>query len=73
MKETKVIKNRQLPTRLPVISTLVTILALDRWNAPEWAWAVFFTLAAIIWAAATAVIWKQKQVDVKELTDENSN
>ena len=35
--------------RLPIIGTAVWLLVLDRFNAPSWLFAVFITLAVIVW------------------------
>lgn len=45
----KVIKAKYLPTRLPIVGTVTTLLALSYWNAPGWLYGVFITLLVMIW------------------------
>jgi hypothetical protein len=49
MENKKVIKSKYLPTHLPVASTLLYIIALDYWNAPQWVWGVVVTLLSMNW------------------------
>lgn len=49
MKKIKVIHTGDLPGKVPINSTLVYILALDHWKAPQWLWAVVLTLVVLVW------------------------
>jgi hypothetical protein len=48
----KVIDQKQLPMRSPIIAGIVFWLALDHWSAPGWAYGAvgtFWALLFIIW------------------------
>jgi hypothetical protein len=67
MSEPRQIDVKYLPTRLPVISTAVVYLLLDRHNAPGWVWGVFITLYALYWLGAAAVLYRAKWVKPSEI------
>tara|TARA_R110002167_G_scaffold284737_2_gene489894 strand:+ start:21864 stop:22139 length:276 start_codon:yes stop_codon:yes gene_type:complete len=60
----KVISRTLMPTPIPVIHTLVIILALDFWNAPEWLWGVVGVYLLILWAGFFLRINKTEEVDI---------
>ena len=64
MGERKVIKHTNLPTRSPIISTLVFILALDYWNAPEWSWGVLGVLLVILWGNYLYWLFNEEEQDI---------
>lgn len=51
MEQINVIKGSNLPSRLPLAQTVLYILALDYWNAPQWAWGVVLTILGLGWIA----------------------
>lgn len=50
--KTLVIKHENLPTRFPFFPTLTWILAMDRWDAPQWLWGVTGLLFVMAWFGA---------------------
>lgn len=66
MKEVKVISNKNLQSRLPLLSTLVTILALDYWKAPEWLWGCLGLLFLLMWITSIVRLVNEESVDVFE-------
>ena len=64
MKQWTVISRSCLPIRLPVLSTLVAWLVLDRLNAPDWVWGAIGVCYAILWIAAIAVVLNEKSQDI---------
>lgn len=66
MSDKKVIKFDNLPTRLPVFVTVVTMLAMDVWNFPMWAKVGLWTLLAIIWIGSVINIWREKHINIFE-------
>jgi len=64
MKSMKVIKN--VPTRIPLISGLVMQLALEHYNAPEWLYAVWYTIYIPMFIACIVIVWRQEHVDIFE-------
>jgi hypothetical protein len=56
----RVIRLQSLPTRLPIISTAVLGLLLDRIDAPGWLWGALGVIVATAWAATIAfIIWER--------------
>ena len=66
----KVIKQKNLPARLPVVTTLLSILCLDYWNAQGWVWGVILTALGLVWIAAFIGLIKQEEVDIFEKPNE---
>lgn len=62
----KVISFKNLPSRFPVLSTIVFYLLLDKLNSPGWLWGVVGTVMGLVWIGAIIAIWTQKQVDIFE-------
>lgn len=60
----KVISRTLMPTPIPVIHTLIIILALDFWNAPEWLWGVVGVYLLILWAGFFTRIFNTEEVDI---------
>lgn len=66
MSDKKVIKFANLPTRLPVSTTLLVWLAMDVWNFPMWAKGGLWTLLALIWIGSAINVWQEKHVNIFE-------
>jgi hypothetical protein len=49
MKKTKVISDKNLPVRAPILLTAVVYLFLDKFNAVGWVWGVVGTIFALLW------------------------
>lgn len=60
------IDRKNIPTKLPGLTTLVACLALDYWDAAGWVWGVSVTLLAIMWIAAIVDIYQSTEVDIFE-------
>ena len=60
----KVIAQSNLPSRLPLNTTILFWLLLDRLNAPGWAWGALFTVVGLAWVAALIAMWKNEDVDL---------
>jgi len=64
MKTNKVLKSNNLPSRLPFFPTVITIIALDYWNAPQWLWGMLGVLFLLWWITSIINIATQKEVDL---------
>ncbi len=64
MKNRKVISPKNLPSRFPLVTWVVAILALDHWNAPEWLWATVITIGSIVSIVAIYLMIEQETVDI---------
>lgn len=62
-----VLSRLQLPTRLPIWSSLVAWLTLDRLQAPGWVCGVVATLFAILWAVLIYSWWTEVPVASREI------
>lgn len=51
----------QLPARLPIQTTALVYLLLDRWSAPGWVWGVVGTVLALFWVLAVVRMYTDKQ------------
>lgn len=60
----KVIKVKNLPTRLPVFSTVVLLLALDRIGASKFWWGVGITLCVLLWIGCVITRWQEEATDI---------
>ena len=61
----KVIAFKQLPSRLPIQSSIVIYLLMDRLNAGALAWGIVGTLLVIVWLAAIYQVYNQEQTEIK--------
>jgi len=66
MKELKVLKRNNMPTRLPLWQSVTCLLALEHWNASEWVYGVMGLLFLLIWVASIVMLVKEKQIDLLE-------
>ena len=66
MKTTKVIPYKNLPGRIPIWSTAVVWLVLDRLAAPGWVWGICGTIWCFIWVFSVIAIHTQEQTDPYE-------
>lgn len=71
MKTRYVIKN--IPTKLPVQSTVLWYLVLDYYKASDIWYGVYFTLYALAWLGSIIVIWKQESIDINEFSAEGQS
>ena len=71
MSKRKVLDRRTLPKRLPLAGTILTFLALDYWNAPQWLFGVAITFYVFIWGATIYGMCTEKEINVIEELDKN--
>lgn len=64
MKTRRVVSNKNLPMRLPILGTMVWCLLLDKFSAPGWVWGVFGTLLVVVWITAIIDTLNREQVEV---------
>ena len=60
----KVIKYNNLPTRIPLWSTIVAYLLLDKLNAPGWAWGALGLFFVIGWMVCLLSIFNDDYIDI---------
>lgn len=60
----KVIKRENLPSTIPLFSTLTTYLILDKFNAPEWMWGVLAFIFLLGWINSIYRIVTDEDVDL---------
>lgn len=65
----KVISSKNLPTRPPLVASVVAWLALDRSHAPSWLWGCVGTLLLAVWVLCIYVMANEKSVNILEKTD----
>lgn len=64
----KVISSKNLPTKIPVLSTVVYATALDYWNAPQWLWGAVGLLMALAWIGSIIAKVREEEEDIFETT-----
>ena len=60
----KVISPKNEATKLPLWSTLIVWLVLDKTQPPQWVWGGVGTIFALIWIVCIVAIIKQEHVDI---------
>jgi amino acid transporter len=63
-KDKYVIKRSQVPTTIPITSSIVLYLLLDNLKAPGYIWGICFTIMAIIVIGSIINIFIEKEVSV---------
>jgi hypothetical protein len=58
----KVLSWTNLPVKLPVFNTIVCLLVLDRFNAPEWVWGIMGTILCFVWVVLICVKFNEERV-----------
>lgn len=71
MKKTFCISKKNLPTKLPTLSTVVLLIALDHWNAPDLVRGISYAIFGLLWGACISSWATQKEVDPFEFKDED--
>ena len=64
MNTKKVISNKNLPVRSPIMATVVYATALSYWDAPEWLWGALGILMFIIWVGWIIGITLQENIEI---------
>ena len=60
----KVIAYKNLPAKLPLTQTLLVLLILDKYNAPQWVWGVVITIYSLLWILSIVSIANEKLYDL---------
>ena len=68
-KAKKVLANNNLPTRLPLWSTITCWLALEHWNAPQWLYGTMGLFFLIGWIACIVGLVTEEKVDLLKNDD----
>lgn len=71
MKKKKVIRVENLPTRLPLLPTLLIAIALDYFNAPQWLWGVVGFGAFLVWTICIIEMVYQEKIDIFDKNKDN--
>ena len=66
MKSKKVISNKNLPSRSPIMATVVYATALHYWGAPEWLWGATGFIMLMVWMGWIINICIQDSIDIME-------
>jgi len=64
MESKKVISKKNLPIRSPILATVVYVLSMDYWNAPQWLWGAVGLLLVFIWIGWIISFFNQDEVDI---------
>ena len=59
-----VISKKNLPTRSPILATVVYVLAMDYWNAPQWFWGAIVLIMVFIWIVWAVSFFTEKEIDI---------
>jgi len=60
----KVIDTKNLPTRFPLIFSIVVYLLLDRFNVSDLIWGISITAVMLIWIIAVISFIDQTKIDI---------
>lgn len=63
MKKSKWIHPSNMPLRLPVTSTVVLYLLLDKLQAAGWIQGVAWTVMGLLWVVAVAAIFNSERLE----------
>lgn len=63
----KVISPKNNFTGLPIFKTLVILLSMDYWNAPEWLWGIVVVFLLSMWGYCIYLMFNQKLVDIFDM------
>jgi hypothetical protein len=64
LKKQKVVAAKNLPTRLPIIGTIVWYLFFDKINAPGWAWGALGVILIVGWIVSIIAVYQQESTEV---------
>lgn len=62
----KVIANKNLPAKSPVIATLSIITALHYWNASTWLWIICTVLLIFEWGLYLGKLAGQQEIEIAD-------
>jgi hypothetical protein len=63
-KRRQVLSRNNIPTGLPVVSTLVWFLTMERFNAPAWLWGTMGTILALGWIGSIYNLVTEKETEL---------
>jgi len=66
-KEKFVVKRSQIPTKFPLVSTIVFWLLLDKLNVGSFGMGVFWTVIVLLWVVSIIVFMQEKEVSITGL------
>jgi hypothetical protein len=64
MEKSKVVANKNLPKRYPLVFTLLILHLADYYNAPSWAWGAIMTFLALYWLAVILTKVNESQYNI---------
>lgn len=66
MKTKPVIDERNMPRKAPVNITLILVVAIRAFNAPQWAWGAIGVVIAALWFkyVRDIVLYKERDVNI---------
>jgi hypothetical protein len=64
MKKTPVISFKNQKTKLPLLTTIIAYLVLDKFNASPYVWGAVGTLFIIFWIASIVAQFREEAVDI---------
>jgi hypothetical protein len=62
----KVVAYKNLPTKFPLVPSIVLWLFMDRIHAPAWAWGAVWMFVGLLWVSYFWQMTLQKSVDLFE-------
>lgn len=65
----KVISRTNLPVKMPVMNTVITVLAFDYWNAPQWLWGIMGVVCLGVWIYVLVRFKIEKAIDIINKSD----
>ena len=60
------IDRKNLPSKMPVSFTLISILAMDYWGAPDWVFGAVGVFLLLFWVSFFISVSKSKYIDIFE-------
>jgi hypothetical protein len=66
MKKYKVISRKNLPTGLPVTKTILFLMALDYYKAPQWLFGAVGCFLILGWIVSIGSMFQERQTDIFE-------
>ena len=72
--EKKVISRKNLPTTSPLPLTILLLLAIDYWHAPEWLKGIVYFVIVIVWISKIVKVTKEIETNIfKNKFNEKTN
>lgn len=64
MSEKRVIARKYMPTNLPLLTTAVAYLFLDKFQAAGWVWGAASVVLLLFWAGGIYSLYQEEQYEV---------